>query len=49
MFMQIGIGLTIIDLSQYPHMRSKNKTTSHFSMFGHFLIIYKLHGSWVYV
>ena len=40
-----------IDCDQHPRMSSQHNkcvTTSHFDMFLHILIIYKLHGSCVY-
>ena len=48
---QVCIEVATIDWSEHPHMSSqhyKNITTSHFDIFLHTLIIYKLHGSCVY-
>ena len=45
--MPVCIKVATIDWSQHPHMsfqHNKNMTTSHFDIFLHILIIYKLHG-----
>ena len=48
---KVCIEVTTIDWSQHPHTNSqdnKNMITSHFDIFLHILIIYKMHSSCVY-